>query len=127
MSSTSTMQPNAHAMAGSMRRRTLPTMLPNTLPERLPGGRVSAIQVESVPDAQQPDRAEAYGCQQHHALEQRLPQRFDVEHEQQVADGAEHQRAKDRTDRAARTAEQRHSAQHDRSDRIQRVGTPVGG
>jgi hypothetical protein len=61
---------------------------------------------------QQPERAEAHGGE-HDALEQRLPQRLHVEHEQQVADRAEHQRAEDRADRAARAAEQRDAAEDD--------------
>src|ERR1035438_2777879 len=94
------MQPYAERMAGSMRRR--------IVLNALSGVRASAIQVEPVAHAQQPDRAEAHGGQQNQALEQRLPQRIEVEDEQQIADGAKHQGAEDRADRAARTAEQRH-------------------
>ena len=47
------------------------------------------------------DRAEADREQQHDALKQRLPQRIEIEHEQEIADGAEGQRAEDRADRAA--------------------------
>ena len=36
-------------------------------------------------------------------------------------------RAEDRADRAARAAEQRHAAEHDGGDRIERVGVAVGG
>ena len=120
------MQPNAHAMAGSMRRRA-PTPACQTRrrdarePARQPY-RSSRLRMRSSRTD-----AEADGGHQHHALEQRLPQRLDVEHEQQVADRAEHQRAEDRADRAARAAEQRHAAQHHGGDRIQRVGAAVGG
>src|SRR5512141_447558 len=103
MNSTTTMQPKAHAMAGSNDRRTLPVMSPSIVrrgPADRPGEpRSSAIQVESIADAQQPNGAEAHRGEQHDALEQRLPQRFDVEHEQQVADRAEHQRPEDGTAR----------------------------
>ena len=48
------------------------------------------------------DRAEADRDEQHEALEQRLPQRLEVEDEEQVADGAEGEGAEDRADGAAR-------------------------
>ena len=70
--------------------------------------------------------AEADGEQQHDALEQRLPQRVEVEDEEQVADGAEGERAEDRADGAAPAAEQRHAAEHHRGDREERVGVAAG-
>src|SRR5437660_10504653 len=101
------MQPNAHAIAGSMRRRMPPTALPKARPGCLTRDGASAIQVEAIADVQQPDGAETDGCGQYDPLEQRLPQWFDVEHEEQVADRAKHQRSEDRADGAARTAEKR--------------------
>src|SRR5439155_18911779 len=117
-SSTSKMQPNAQAIAGSMRRRMLLRTPPNERPRAAARDDASAIQVEAVANSQQPDRAKTNGRGQNDSLEQRLPQRFDVEHEEQIADRAEHQRAEDRANRAARTAEQRHAAQHHRGNRI---------
>src|ERR1044072_8319652 len=100
ISSSTTMQPNAVRTAGSNRRRTglLALRLVMALPE----------QIEPVADAEQAERAEADRHQEHDAEEQRLPQSVEIEHEQQVADGAIDQRAEDRADRAAAPAEQRH-------------------
>src|ERR687897_953247 len=80
MSSSATMQPNAVRTAGSNRRRTglLALRFVMALPE----------QIKPVADAEQAERAEADRDQQDDAEEQRLPQRIEVEHEQQVADGA---------------------------------------
>src|SRR5688500_18239411 len=118
MSSSTTMQPNAVRTAGSNRRRTglAALRLLMALPE----------QIEPVADTEQSERAEADRDQQDNAEEQRLPQRIEIEHEQQVADGAVDERAEDRTDRAAAPAEQRHAAEHDGGDRDQRVGVGVG-
>src|SRR5688572_21438436 len=118
ISSSATMQPNAVRTAGSNRRKTglLALRLVMALPE----------QIESVADADQAERAETDRDQQDNTEEQRLPQRIEIEHEQQVADGAVDERAKDRTDRAAAPAEQRHAAEHDGGDRVQRVGVGVG-
>src|SRR5215472_4044465 len=118
-SSTSTMQPNAQATAGSMRRQTRAD--PPLEGTSAPVERTSAIQLEAVADAQQPQRSQAHSRHQHGALEQRLPQWLDVEHEQEIADRAKHERAEDGADRAARPAEQRHAPQHDCCDRIERV------
>src|SRR3569623_448457 len=104
-SSTSTMQPKAHAMAGSTRRRAVAGRA-GTAPCTSNSRRSLSIQLEAIADAQQAQGAQAHrGCQ-HDPLEQWLPQRLDVEHEQQVADGPEHQRAEDGADRAARPAEE---------------------
>src|SRR3954447_593948 len=108
MSSTRTMQPNAHAMAGSTWRRSASAIVRN--PPPLTRDCASAIELETIAHAQQPECAEADGGRQHHPLEQRLPKRLDVEHEEQIADRAKHQRAKDGADRAAGTTEQRHAA-----------------
>src|SRR6185436_20597078 len=91
------------------------------------GTRASAIQVEPVADSQESQRAQGYGCDQHYALEQRLPQRLDVENEEEVADRAEHERAEDGADGAARAAEERNAAEHDGGNRIQRIRAAVGG
>src|SRR5262245_37256671 len=89
-SSSTTMQPNADTMAGSARRRSACHAETARMPvEAVPP--TSAIEIEPVAHAQQAQRAQAHRGGQHHALEQRLPQRLEVEHEQQVADGAEHQ------------------------------------
>ena len=82
-------------------------------------------EVEAVAHADEARRADRNGGQQHHALEQGLPERLDVEDEQQIADRAERERAENRADRAARTAEQRDAAEHDRRDGIERVGSSV--
>ena len=58
-------------------------------------------EIETIADLKQPQRTKTYGRQKHDALEQRLPQRFKIEDEQEVADGPKHQGAEDRTDRAA--------------------------
>src|SRR5688572_2792212 len=118
MSSSATMQPNAVKTAGSNRRRTglLALRLVMALPE----------QIEPVADADQAEGAEADRDQQDNAKEQRLPQRIEIEHEQQVADGTVDEGAEDSADRAAPPAEQRHPAQHDGSNRVQRVGVGVG-
>ena len=63
-----------------------------------------AVDRNEVVLAEQPEGAKADGEKKNHALEQRLPQRLDVEHEEQIADRAEHERAEDRADRAARAA-----------------------
>src|SRR5688572_25707284 len=118
ISSNATMQPNAVRTAGSNRRRTglLALRLVMASPE----------QIEAVADADQAERAKAHRDQQNNAEEQWLPQRVEIEHEQQIADGAVDERAKDRADRAAPPAEQRHAAEHDGGDRVQRVGVGVG-
>src|SRR5215831_9902283 len=118
-SSTSPTQPNAHVTAGSMRRREPAARLRDAVSR--PDERASAIQFEAVADAQQLQRPEANRRHQHATLEQRLPQRLHVEHEQQIADRAEHQRAEDRADCASRTPEQRNSAQYNCGDRIECV------
>src|SRR4051794_34516101 len=97
------MHANAVATAGSTRRRAEWT--------RVVMSGLSK-QVEAVADLEQTDRAEADGGKQHHPLEERLPERVEVEDEEEVADGAEHQRAEDRADGAAGAAEQRDAAQH---------------
>ena len=51
-----------------------------------------------------------------------MPKRIEIEHEQQIADGAERQGAEDRANGAAAAANQRDAAQHDRRDRKQRIG-----
>src|SRR5258706_5678977 len=112
-SSSATMQPNAVAIAGSA--------WPITRFNCRVVTRSSREQVQSIADPEQTRRPETDRNQQHEALEQRLPERFEIEDEQQVADSAEHQRAKNRADCAARASEQRHSAEHDGGDRIQRV------
>src|SRR6185295_11438263 len=108
------MQPNAHAMAGSTWRRSPSASA--RMPPPLTRDCTSAIQLEAIADAQQPQGAETDGRRQHDTLEERLPQRLDVEHEEQVADRAKHQRAEDRADRAAGAAEQRYAAEHHRGD-----------
>src|SRR4029077_21201165 len=120
------MQPNAAAMGGSIRRRNRLTVVPNASMELPARTGASAIEVEPIADAQQPDRAQADGGDQHDPLEQRLPQRFDVEHEKQVADRANHQRSENGPDGAARAAEQRYAAQHYRRNRIQGVRAAIG-
>src|SRR5258706_6596342 len=117
-SNSATMQPNAVAIAGSA----CPIMRFNC--RVVTSG--SREQVQSIADPEQSRRTEADRHQQHDPLEQRLPERLRVEDEQQIADSAEHQRTKDRTDGAARTSEKRHAAEHDGGDRIQRVGAAVG-
>ena len=49
-----------------------------------------------------------------------------VEDEKKIADGAEGKRAEYGPDRAALTAEQRHPAEHDSSNRKERVGVAAG-
>jgi hypothetical protein len=61
----------------------------------------SPNQVQAVADRNSRERTEGDGDQQDDALEQRLPQRIEIEHEQQVADGAEREGAEDRADGAA--------------------------
>src|SRR4051812_86797 len=119
MSSTRTMQPNAHAMAGSTWRRSPSAIVRN--PPPLTRDCASAIQLETIAHAQQPECAEADGGRQHHPLEQRLPQWLDVEHEEQIADRAKHERPENCADRAAGTAEQRYAAEDHRGNRIQRI------
>src|SRR5215470_15402386 len=106
--SASTMHANAHATAGSMRRQTRAAPPADATPA--PEERASAIQFEPVADAQQPQRSQAHRRHQHDALEQRLPQRLDVEHEEKIADRTEHERSEDGADRTARAAEQGHAA-----------------
>src|SRR4051812_4210750 len=102
------MQPNAQAMAGSTWRRSPPAIARKPPPSTRDC--TSAIELETIAYAQQPERTETDGRRQHDALEERLPERLHVEHEEQVANRAKHQRAEDCADRAARTAEQRHAA-----------------
>src|SRR5690349_15600006 len=81
----------------------------------------SAEYVETVAHLEQAGRTDRHRQRPHHTLEQRLPQRIEIEHEQQVADGEEGQRAEDRAYRAAAPAEQRHAAQHHRRDGVERI------
>ena len=78
--------------------------------------------VQAVAHPEQPEGADADGEHQHDALEERLPERVEVEDEEQVADGAEGQRAEDRADGAAAAAGERDAAEDDRGDRVERVG-----
>src|ERR1700736_3555088 len=97
------MHPKAVATAGSTFRQSAP---------RVVIGAASFEEIETIADLKQPHRAKAYGRQQHDALEQGLPQRIEIEDEQEVADGSEHQGAEDRANRAARSPEQRDAAEH---------------
>ena len=68
-------QPKAIATGASTRRR------------RAAGAsRGSWEQVQAVANLEQPRRADAYGREQHQALEQRLPERVEIEDKQEVAD-----------------------------------------
>src|SRR5437764_591318 len=80
--------------------------------------RRSFEEIQTVADLKQPDRPEADRRQQDDALEQGLPQRLEIEDEQEIADRAKHQGAENRADRAARSAKQRHAAQYDGGDRV---------
>src|SRR5207249_5135336 len=72
--STSTMQPNADATAGSKRRRTPTAALPEARRSRSEL-RASTIELETVADAQEAQRSEADCRHQHRPLKERLPQR----------------------------------------------------
>src|SRR6478609_7846759 len=80
--STTAMQAKGHRIVRSMRCVNARTRRPRTPPPRRASARASSIELEPVAHAQQPKRAERYRSDQHDALEQRLPQRLDVEHEQ---------------------------------------------
>src|SRR5690348_3340066 len=101
------MHPNAEAIAGSMRNRVRASLSSSMRAVPLAGGRASAIKLEPVAHAQQPQRSQANRSGEHEPLEQRLPQRLHVEDEEQIADRAKHERPEDRADRAARAAEER--------------------
>src|SRR5215469_16871477 len=83
-------------------------------------------ELEAVAHAQHAGGAEAHGGEQHDALEERLPERRQVEDEEQVLDGAQHEGAEDRADRRAGAAIERSAADDDRGDRVQRVGAAGG-
>ncbi len=53
---------------------------------------LSAEKFEAVAHLEQARRTDGNGNQQHQSLEQRLPQRVEIEDEQQIADGTEGQR-----------------------------------
>jgi len=59
---------------------------------------------ETVLDAEQANRTKAHGNQQDNALEQRLPQWRQIEHEQEVVDRAQDEGPENRTDGAAGAA-----------------------
>src|SRR5690349_5176129 len=112
------MQPNAVSTAGSTLRKA----------ELAGRGRfilASPEQVQAVADADQAEGAEADRDQQHDAEEERLPQRIEIEHEQEIADRAEDKGAEDRANRAAPTAIERDAAQHHGGDRGQGVSGRV--
>src|SRR5579871_1771299 len=99
------MQAKAVVTAGSRRRK--------IAGRRELSGRASSVlisatsseQVETVADLEKPRRADRDGEEEHHALEQLLPQRLDVEDEEEQADGAVGERPEDGADRAAAAAE----------------------
>ena len=82
--------------------------------------------IEPVAQADQAERAEADRYQQDDAEEQGLPERIEIEHEQQIADGTEDQRTEDRADGAAAATKQGDATQHHRGNGVQRVGVGVG-
>src|SRR6185312_8383010 len=110
-------------------------MLSRSRQERVVSGAVETLSVmvpsveelEPVAHLEQAGGADRYGDQEYHALEQRLPQRIEIEDEQQIADRAKGERSEDGAHGAAAAAEQRHPAQHHGGDREQRVGATVRG
>src|SRR5215469_6527601 len=102
------MQPNAVATAGSMRRSAAGRREADALagPALMWRDR-SCEEVQAVADLEQARCPDADCQQQDHALEQRLPERLQIEDEEEVPDGAEGKRAEDCADGASRSAEQR--------------------
>src|SRR5579885_766430 len=86
----------------------------------------SAEEFEAVADAEDARRAEAQGGEQDGALDERLPQRRQIEDEEEVADRAQHEGAEDRADSAAHATQQRRAADHHHGDRIERVDAAAG-
>src|SRR6478672_7362282 len=82
-------------------------------------------EVEAVLHPEQPEGTERHRRHQNETLEQRLPQRVEVEDEEKIANGAKHQRPEDCADGRSRSAEKRDAAQHNRSNRIERVGAAI--
>ena len=67
------MQPNADATAGSKRRRTPTAALPDAVRMSRSELRASTIELETIADAQEAQRAEADCRHQHRPLKERLP------------------------------------------------------
>src|SRR5882724_1460445 len=81
-----------------------------------------AEQLETVAHAEDAAGAEADRGEQDDALKERLPERRQVEDEEQILDAPQYEGAEDRADDTAAAAEQRGAADHHRGDRVERIG-----
>src|SRR5437016_14233969 len=85
------------------------------------------MQVHPLLDPEQTERAEADRDEEDDAEEEWLPERVQIEDEEQIADGAEHEGAEDGADRAAGAAVQRGAAYDHGRDRAQRIAAAQEG